>query len=314
VRQSTRRRIAFLAGLAGLTACAPGGFFDRLFHGPPPPPSAPVAYVVGGGYRAGGVWYYPRESLNYDATGIANITPSGHPRLTTDNEPFDPDVLAGAHQTLQLPSIARVTNLENGRQILLRLNDRGPAAPSRILQVTPRAAALLGFGPAGIARVRVEIEALPSQALMEQLHGGAAAIAVAPAPIGAVQADSLAPPPGVQVSPRAGAAGAGRAEAVSTDVANAPPPLRLPETVLQLPPAPGTLWIDAGHFGRMEYASSRAAQLSGTGARVERTLIGNTNSFSVRIGPLSSVAQADATLDQVVRAGVTDASIVVEQD
>jgi rare lipoprotein A len=303
-----------LAGLASLSACTAGGFLDRLLHGAPQPPAPPVAYVVGGGYPAGGVWYYPRESLNYDATGIADITPPGHPALTADNETFDPTALAGAHQTLQLPSVVRVTNLENGRQILLRLNDRGPAAPNRLLQVTPRAAALLGFAPDGVARVRVQIEAGPSQALMEQLHGGAAALSVVAAPVGAVQADSLAPPPGVAISPRAGSAVARPAPASPDAAASGPPPLRLPEAVLLVSPSPGVLWIDAGHFGRADYANRRAAQLSATGARVERSLIGNSSSFSVRIGPLSSVAQADATLDQVVRAGVTDASIVVEQD
>ena len=94
---------------------------------PKPPPPA-VQYVVGAAYEAGGVWHYPREDFSYDATGLAERLPD-RAGLTADGEAFDPAAMAGSHPTLQLPAIARVTNLENGRQALTRLNDRGPDKP-----------------------------------------------------------------------------------------------------------------------------------------------------------------------------------------
>jgi rare lipoprotein A len=301
---AARRRTVSLAAIAWLSGCA------NTAQSPPPP----MRYVLGEGYQGDGVWFYPRESLSYDETGIADITPPGHAALTTDNELYDPTALAGAHQTLQLPAIVRVTNLQSGRQILLRLNDRGPSTPAR-LRVTPRAAELLAFGPDGTALVRVQIEAEPSQALMDQLHGGEARLALNAAPVGAVQADTLAPPSGVQMSPRVNRVAASPALVQeASDRPAAAPPLRLPEYVQQLPVSETALWIDAGHFGVADYANRRAAQLFASRARVERTRIGNQSSFRVRIGPLPSVAEADATLDQVVHAGVTDARIVVEQD
>jgi rare lipoprotein A len=84
-------------------------------------------YTIGAGYEAGGVWRYPREDFGYDRTGLASVYGDAVPALTTDGEAYDPEAMAGASPILQLPCIVQVTNLQTGRQLLLRLNDRGPA-------------------------------------------------------------------------------------------------------------------------------------------------------------------------------------------
>jgi len=305
------RRI-LLVTVPWLAGCTPNGnaqfhaFFDRLFHRAPPPPPPVTRYVVGAGYPAGGMWYYPREDFSYDMTGLGAVQAGPHDRLTADGELYDPAAMAAAHQTLQLPAIIRVTNLENGRQALLRLNDRGPADPARFLAVTPRAAQLLGFDADGTARLRVQVESAPSQALAAALHGNT--LAIETAPLAKVQAESLPPPPGARGVTRAAVAG----PAAPAEEAAAVVPDRLPEQVIQMPASPGTLWIEAGRFGRAEYANRRAAQLAGTGAGVGRVSSGGQTSYTVRIGPLGSVAEADRTLREVIADGVIDARIEVE--
>ena len=101
----THRRLAVLLLAGGLAGC---GLFRR-----PPPPPAPAHYTLGAPYRLDGTWYYPKDQAEYEATGLAAIAP-GHAGLTADGETSDATALAAAHQTLQLPAIARVTNLENG--------------------------------------------------------------------------------------------------------------------------------------------------------------------------------------------------------
>ena len=115
-----------------------------------------------------------------------------HAELTADGEAFDQDAMAAAHQTLPLPAIARVTNLETGRQVLVRINDRGPPTPRRMLAVTRRVAQLLGFPPSGVARVRLEVLEGDSQAAQNALPG-APTLAMTAAPRGAVEVASLPP-------------------------------------------------------------------------------------------------------------------------
>jgi len=300
----------------GFSLGALGGFFHRLIHGarPAPSPPAEVHYVIGPPYEAGGVWHYPHERFGYTATGIGSIYGAQHPALTTDGELFDARAMAAAHQTLQLPSVARVTNLENGRQALVRVNDRGPAAPGRLIELTPRAAHLLGVDADGAARVRVELDEARSQALALQLQGSIGGLRIAAAPVGAVQATDL-PPPGGTTAPAqasrvqpAGAAGA-PAEGLLPEV-----PLRLPEHVTQVAPEPGTLWVECDTFVNPAYAGRERAKLAGLGAEIVRRRAGAEAGATVRIGPIATVAQADAVLGQVLRAGVTGAHIVVEQE
>lgn len=297
-------RLALLAVL--LSGCG-------LFRKPPPTPAAQPRYVVGPAYQAGGTWFYPREDFGLDTTGLAVVLPD-RVGLTANNEPFDGTAMAGSHDTLQLPAIVRVTNLATGLQILVRINDRGPARPGRLIGLTVRAADRLGIAAgavaaSSVARVRVQVENEPSQALRDQLQAGTATVASAPR--SAVLSETLAPPAGITQSTRGRAVdrqvGPGLAVLFAT-----PPPARLPEAVVQVSPDLGQLWIRAGEFGQARYAQAVQARLGGLGASVEQVRQGRSDTFRVRAGPFADVAQADSALDQARRAGVTDARIAVE--
>ncbi|WP_428375218.1 septal ring lytic transglycosylase RlpA family protein [Lichenicoccus sp.] len=277
-----------------LTAPALGGCHHR-----PPPRSLPARYTLGAPWQGAGCWFYPAETLSYDATGIAAIDPAERrPGLTADGEAYDPRALAGAHQTLQLPVIVRVENLENGRTIALRLNDRGPAQPGRLLSLTPHAAAELGM--AGLPRrVRVRLDMPASARLLQQVQGAPPPDVIA-APLADVAEQSLMPgaPPAAPA-----------AEAARHDDAPASGTSGLTRTLPDQGADPGQLWIDAGQFSGRRYADRVAAT---TGGFVRQQGVGRSTIFMVRIGPLPTIAAADAALDQALTAGVTGARIVVE--
>jgi rare lipoprotein A len=107
-------------------------------------------------YQVRGVWYTPREQPNYNEVGMASWYGGQHQgRQTASGEVFDMRTLTGAHKTLPLPSIVEVKNLENGRTVRLRVNDRGPFSEGRIIDVSRAAAEELGFIGQGQAKVRV---------------------------------------------------------------------------------------------------------------------------------------------------------------
>ena len=264
-------------------------------------------YVVGAGYQAGGVWFYPREDLHYDASGIAAVQTAGSGGLTANGEAVERGAVTAAHPTLQLPAVARVTNLETGAQILLRINDRGPADPSRLIALSPRAAELLGVR--GPTRVRVVVDEGMSAGLRDQLDGGPK-LTVAAAPRGAVMQETLAPPPGAVVSARQrGGPGARVIEASAAPEMRVPD--RLPETVMSTVPAPGRLMIRAGSFAQPGYARELQARLSGIGARVETLRELRGARYDVVAGPFATILQADTALAQALRV-TPDARIGVE--
>ncbi|MBC7908544.1 MAG: septal ring lytic transglycosylase RlpA family protein [Rhodospirillaceae bacterium] len=140
----------------------------------PPPPApepaqpAPVpkvkksrtkgSYRVGEPYQIAGVWYTPKLDWDYRTEGRASwYGQPFHGRLTANGETYDQDELTAAHQTLPLPSVVRVTNLENGRTLILRVNDRGPFIKGRIIDVSRKAAKLLKFHDQGTTQVRIEV-------------------------------------------------------------------------------------------------------------------------------------------------------------
>ena len=118
-------------------------------------------YKLGNPYQIAGRWYYPSYDPSYAAVGIASWY--GYPfhgRATANGELFDRDRPSAAHPTLPLPSIVRVTNLANQRQIELRVNDRGPFIGDRIIDLSQAAARALGFEEHGITEVQVEFVGL----------------------------------------------------------------------------------------------------------------------------------------------------------
>ena len=115
-------------------------------------------YKVGKPYQIKGKWYYPREDFSYVEQGVASwYGPKFHGRQTANGAIFDMNKVSAAHRTLPMPSMVRVTNLENGRSLKVKVNDRGPYAHGRIIDLSRRAAQLLGFETKGTALVRVEV-------------------------------------------------------------------------------------------------------------------------------------------------------------
>jgi rare lipoprotein A len=122
-----------------------------------PVPKGGGGYKVGQPYTINGQTYYPSENPAYRVEGIASwYGPDFHGRLTANGEVFDMHGISAAHPTMPLPSYARVTNLDNGRSIIVRVNDRGPYARNRVIDVSIGAANALGFYGEGLAHVRVE--------------------------------------------------------------------------------------------------------------------------------------------------------------
>ncbi|HYD98608.1 MAG TPA: septal ring lytic transglycosylase RlpA family protein [Alphaproteobacteria bacterium] len=327
--------------VAALAACAPKA--PPVASAPPPAPEAPKgplgpgSYKVGKPYQINGIWYYPKEDYQYDESGIASwYGPGFHQKTTANGEIFDQNEVTAAHPTLPLPSLVRVTNLENGRSINVRVNDRGPYAPGRILDLSRRSAQLLGVEQKGTARVRVQILAEESRQIADAYRAAGRAeslVAGTPAPQAAPAAkiakESLAPPPGVPVAsatasraptaPVAGASRLGQAPAPVEVVASNVPGSNvggrfLPaETVQQGPPRPGQIYVQAGAFTSYDNANRLRARLSSLGrVTVAQANVQSTPFFRVRVGPLANVEDADRVLGQVVGTGQKDAKIVVD--
>jgi peptidoglycan lytic transglycosylase len=122
-----------------------------------PIPKGGGYYRIGQPYTVAGRTYVPAENPHYRAEGVASwYGEDFHGRLTANGEIYDMNSLSAAHTTLPLPCYARITNVSNGRSIIVRVNDRGPYHPDRVIDVSARTATLLGFYGSGLAPVRVE--------------------------------------------------------------------------------------------------------------------------------------------------------------
>ena len=290
-------------------------------------PKAAATYKIGSPYQIESTWYYPAVAYGYDETGIASwYGPKFDGGRTANGEIFDMNALSAAHRTLPLPSVVRVTNLENGRSMILRVNDRGPFARGRIIDVSRRAAQLLGFHRNGTARVRVRIMANESRVLAARLKGEATLakigtpIIVARLPSPTVSSAALPPPPGAAAAPvPAGAspAGEGVAGAPADGVDGMVRELAVSEpelgVVSVVPVGPTRVFVQAGAFAQFDNANRVRARLANLGpVKVTSVLVNGRDLFRVRAGPLASVTDADRILKWVIDAGYPDARIIVD--
>ncbi|WP_291296978.1 septal ring lytic transglycosylase RlpA family protein [Elioraea sp.] len=305
-----------------VAGCAEAGFLAQLGKsatGSAARDTGQGGFVVGEPYQAAGVWHAPREDYALDETGLGVVVAVRAGARTANGEAADPNKLTAQHPTLQLPAIVRVTNLENGRSVLLRVNDRGPAEPGRLIGLSPQGGRLLGFPARGAAQVRVQVVGAESRQVAAEARArtpipASQQIAIAPAPRPAVQAEALPPPPGARVatSPRSAAPLPAPPPTSAVQLASLPTE-RLPDTLTQSYAAPGTLWVQAGAFGNAQNAERMRARLSGVGpSRAVPLTSGGRTLWRVRVGPAASVGDADRLLAAAIRAGANEARIIVD--
>ncbi|MDX2259246.1 MAG: septal ring lytic transglycosylase RlpA family protein [Hyphomicrobiaceae bacterium] len=129
----------------------------RVWDGTGSPPSIRGRYKLGSPYVVSGRTYVPMHEPDYDRVGIASwYGDAFHGRLTANGEVFDMHAVTAAHPTLPLPSLVRVTSLDTGRSVVVRVNDRGPFVADRIIDLSRASATRLGLLQRGTGRVRVE--------------------------------------------------------------------------------------------------------------------------------------------------------------
>jgi rare lipoprotein A len=152
--------VAFLAGCSGKTSfwsSSSPRYSKRVVEYGQPVPKGGGRYKVGLPYTIKGKTYTPKEVSHYDQIGVASwYGKDFHGRYTANREIYDMEALTAAHTTLPLPSYVRVTNLNNGRSLVLRVNDRGPYAHNRLIDLSWAAASLLQMERSGTGRVRVQ--------------------------------------------------------------------------------------------------------------------------------------------------------------
>jgi rare lipoprotein A len=317
-----------LLALGLLTACAETQLavhnMKALEEDAGPAAGAPTQmgdYKVGKPYAIANVWYYPREEYDYDETGIASwYGPGFHGKFTANGELYDQNAMTAAHRTLPMPSLVQVTNLENGRAIRVRINDRGPFAHGRIIDLSKRAADLLGFINQGTAKVRVQVLEVESRELAMLASGGRAGNGGTPPP--AVPVEDVA----VQELPPAG--GGTRTAALSPGVSSSstrsdaapqrpvfePASLVSPDPVVTQQPVRRTqIYVQAGAFTQVANAIRLRARLASLGnVQISKALVGPDNFYRVRVGPVAGVAQADQMLERLLNNGFNDARVVVD--
>ena len=279
--------------------------------------SGPGNYKVGNPYQINGVWYYPKEDPFYDETGVASwYGPGFHGEVTANGERYNMDSLTAAHRTLPMPSIVRVTNLENGRSIRLRVNDRGPYARGRIIDLSRRAATLLGFIDRGTARVRVQYEGRGEVGVRppedEDEISAAQPAPIRAAPVATVASNELAPPPGADAAGPRTTADPVRV-ASTAPVSTSPSPEMDGQVTTVAVPAQTQLWVQIGAFQSRSNAERLAESLVYVGrARVASTMAGSKPLYRVRFGPFNTVEEADSMLNKAIDRGQNGAHIVVD--
>jgi rare lipoprotein A len=311
-----------LAGCAETTLVANGSKYATEDSNQIPP------YKLGKPYQIDGAWYYPKIDYDYNETGIASwYGPDFHGKATASGEPFDQNALTAAHKTLPMPTIVRVTNLENGRSIEVRINDRGPFVNDRVIDLTRRGAQLLGFEAQGTARVRVQVMKEDSIALANKVGGPQLAYAGEPEPQPPMPAPTAAPA-GQVTTQRLNANGqlsAPLPQNSSNSVVSQPsgagaskviPPSAYPalsSTVSYQPVKPTNIFIQAGAFLQQSNAQNLTGKLRNLGTtRITQVQVGTQTFYRVRLGPIQRVEDADALLQKVIQTGQPDARIIVE--
>ena len=315
--KSFARRGFAIAGALVFAACAGGG--ER-------PPAAggevsqgrvtDVPVVVGPPYTVNGRTYVPADQAHYDEVGRATYYGNelaGRP--TANGEAFNPDGISAAHRTLPLPSYAEVTALETGKTILVRINDRGPFSPDKIVDLSIGAARALGIDRAGIAPVRVR-RVEPAESDRAALRAGRAAeprldassqlldALRARIASGSAVIPAATPPPDADDNVREVAIPAFSGAPAASNSEPAPQPASAAR-----PAVSGSYFVQLGAFS----SEANARRLADRARRLgEVRLVPGGGVQRVRLGPYPDSAAADRALAEARGAGFSDARVFRE--
>lgn len=287
-------------------------------------PVAPTqgTFKVGTPYQIKGKTYRPSETYNFEQTGIASwYGPNFHGKRTANGETFDMNELTAAHKTLQMPSLIRVTNLENGKSVVLRVNDRGPFSRGRVLDVSKRGAELLGFKNQGTAKVKIQLLPNESRQIAQAAKEGRSTRGVEMA----MNEDGYQPisqrprtMPSQQYPERVTPAPVPEVEVADLHSSSVPGHVNngkfYPDPVVKKQPVyPTNIYVQTGSFGNPANAEKMAYNLREIGnAHVMPAMVNGQNYYRVRIGPLANVPEADTMLERLAAIGKPDAIVVVD--
>lgn len=302
------------------------------------------SYKIGNSYKIDGVTYTPQEEFNHVETGVASwYGPGFHGKSTANGERYDQGDRTAAHRTLQMPAIVRVTNLDNGLSTVVRINDRGPFARSRVIDLSRTAAQELDIVRNGTGRVRIEQLSAESLAVKDvALSGGGpaeqnAAVAQvasgrrsAPAAIRApVEAQAMAPVVQAPVAVAAPPPQPNQPQPATQMVwttnqrppsLDAPPPPSGAVTVASLSSGPiatpiarqaGGFYVQTGSFSTADNAGrQRDAVRSYGNSEIFQGSAAGRDVFRVRLGPYTTPDAAGIVADRLKRSGYGDARVV----
>jgi rare lipoprotein A len=293
-------------------------------------------YKVGAPYTIDGITYTPMEEFQHAETGMASwYGPGFHGKYTANGEVYDQSDRTAAHRTLQMPSVVRVTNLDNGLSTVVRVNDRGPYARGRILDVSRAAAQELDMTRTGTAHVRIEQLAMESQAMKEiALQGGGADeqrasldkyIAGRRGPPAVTATAQAVPPPTPPVTVPASTPPAPepyrpnpRSPAVATVEAsgaagNGPPTVATLASAAAAHPGAGGFYVQTGAFSSVGNAEKQRGLLTSYGSsEISQASAGGREVYRVRLGPYTTSDAAGIVADRLKRSGYGDVRVVAD--
>ena len=268
-------------------------------------------YKVGNPYQIAGKWYYPERDLRYDNTGIASWYGDQFAgKLTANGEIFDPELVSAAHKTLPMPSVVRVTNLDNGKSLVVRINDRGPYVTGRIIDMSRAGARLLGFKDDGVARVRVQL--LTEQSLrLEKLakEGQFPLLTDNNGPSLPQTVAASKPNVNLRANTTRALAQKPKSSSSAVDLLASSRGINVVETS----PVDTDIWVQIGAFHSETNARNLIDQLSElSSGNIFQISKDGRILYRARLGPLYSVNEADKLLHKILQRGFDGAEIVVD--
>ena len=294
-------------------------------------PSGDVArYSLGQVYSIGGQTVTPQEDLTYRRDGTAILGSELFSGTTASDERYNPSLFTAAHRTLPFSTIIKVTNRDNERATLMRVNDRGPDTFTNMIEVTPAGAEALGFGNSSVANVTVEVIETVTRNVAQVTGGMIGATLAAPQtdPFGAAVAAPGLGETGLYPAIPPGTATIATPQAIATQplddpFAGQPTAPLIPGDGTVLPGASNAFYdtggseffIQAGAYGERANALSMQQTLAGAGAgnvMIQPAVLNGRQIWRVRVGPYASENDARVALGRVVASGAVDAQVVID--